>query len=41
MPVPTEECADGANSYLVQNLRDRAVPNGVSCNGSTLSVILR
>ena len=39
MPVPEEECKGGANSYLVQNLRDRAVR--VRCNGSTLSVILR
>jgi type II secretory pathway pseudopilin PulG len=41
MPVPEEECAAGEASYLLISLTSVAVPNGVSCNGSMLSVTLR
>lgn len=43
MPVPAEECVgvSGGEPYLVTELKDRAIPNGVTCNGTMLSVTLR
>lgn len=41
MPVPAEECVDGANAWLVTNIQDQAVPGGATCNATTFSVIFR